>query len=166
MAAVDEGGSPAQPQTATASARTWLWIPFALVVVGSIAVGITAVPILAGLLFPPVIEQAPFTTLRTHVNPAHGVDEWAYVVYGDSCAVFRHFEEQGGACRVTAGEATCGAGDASPPEGAVIDFVCHGSIDFSSFRMNWRADLRGTDLVVHRAVDWTGQSRTVTPDGG
>lgn len=166
MAAVDESGAAAQPQTATSAARTWLWIPFALVVVGSIAVGITAVPILAGLLFPPGIDQAPFTTLRTHVNPVHGVDEWTYTVSGDSCAVFRHFEGQGGVCRVTAGEATCGAADPSSLEGAVVDFVCQGRIDFSSFRMNWRAELRGTDLVVHRAVDWTGQSRTPTPDGG
>lgn len=166
MAAVDEGGAPVQPQTAASPARTWLWILFALVVVGSIAVGITAVPILAGLLFPPAIDQAPFTTLRTHVNPVHGVDEWTYTASGDACTVFRHFEGQGGVCRVTAGEATCDLSDPSAPPGAVVDFVCDGSIDFSSFRMNWRAELRGTDLVVHRAVDWTGQSRTPTPGGG
>lgn len=144
----------------------WLWLGLAIVVSGSIAIGITAVPILAGVLFPPTIPPPSFAVLRTHTNPAYGVDEWTYTLTGDTCSAYRHYESQGGACTITFGQAQCA--DTAPDDRSdtIFDFTCSGTVHFSIFQMVWRAQVTGTDLVVYRAVDWTGRDQTQTPDAG
>jgi hypothetical protein len=140
----------------------WLWLGLAIVVSGSIAIGITAVPILAGVLFPPTIPPPSSAVLRTHTNPAYGVDEWTYTLTGDTCSAYRHYEGQGGACTITSGQAQCADAAADDRSEPVFDFTCSGTIRFSIFRMVWRAQVMGTDLVVHRAVDWTGGGQRPT----
>lgn len=142
----------------------WLWLGLAIVVTSSIAIGITAMPILAGVLFLPTISPPPFAVLRSHTNPVYGVDEWAYILTGDTCTVYRHYQDQGGSCTVTFGQAQCADNATDNRTDIIFDFTCTGEIEFSIFRMFWRAQVTGTDLVVYRAVDWTGQLNAQTPD--
>lgn len=130
-----------------------------IVVVVSVLIGVIALPVLAGLVFPPLPPVPPGAVQIAHEPLAYGVDVWTYSTPGNPCDLVSFFAGQGGMC-VMYPMLTCD-GAARDPALLDADVVCTGEIAFSQFVAVWEARLNGAEMRIHRAVNWSGNAAAV-----
>jgi hypothetical protein len=140
------------------SLRAWAVVGgLVILICVSLVFAATLLPIFGGILFPPAPPLPPEAVQLSHVQQAHGDDEWQYSMGVSACDV-EPFYSAIGTCDVLL---PCDARTTLPTNTVAV--VCEGQQTFSIFSARWQAILRVgnephlTEIDLSRRVLWTGQ---------
>lgn len=133
-----------------------------LLVVGAAILMLQLVPILYGILLPPMPPLPAGVTELSHRNISYGVDEWTYVSPQNACDVAEFYVQKGGDCPPS--YMCVDKTDTTPlPSGQVVA-QCGAVMDFSVFKMRWIATISSDNtsrnnsvFQVSREVFWGGE---------
>jgi hypothetical protein len=129
---------------------------------------VQAVPILLGIVSPPMPPLPSAVREISHHPIEHGVDEWTYESDQHACVVQQYYSTLADNCRGTVVCAGVKPTDPLPTNQVVAQ--CTGHMDFSMFTMQWiatiAADGNGLQSVfqISRETFWGGKIPPVKMD--
>ncbi len=135
-----------------------------LALVAAVVVGVTVLPVLYGVIAPPMPPVPLNATENSRTTQAYGVDVTVYDSADDPCALIQFYIDSGYQCRLA--PLQCGAlRETIPGFERVLVGECSGEQAFSIFDMEWNARIyrfQSTDMAqveMAREVFWIGTGR-------
>ncbi|MFZ4826346.1 MAG: hypothetical protein ACOYLB_03235 [Phototrophicaceae bacterium] len=121
---------------------------------------VPALPILAGLLFPPSPPVPEGAQEIERTSPVYGTTQTLYQMNPRACYVVQYLQEQGAQCTLQVGH--CTSAPNSPKRSAWVG-QCVGEIRFSAFSLEWTTDIYDypayTELSVSSRTSWAFVNR-------
>lgn len=135
-----------------------------LALLAAVIIGVTVLPVLYGVIAPPVPPVPNNATEVSRDTQDYGVDVTLYTAPDDPCSIIEYYEQIGARCVFA--PLQCGdLQETIPGFERVVTGECFGQQAFSIFDMEWSARIfrlqpdNTTEIEMAREIFWIGSGR-------